>query len=92
MDFIDLKRQEPTQKDPKTVPDSSQSIIKTPSHYLTGAGKYEPLLVLQEWNLSWCASNCIKYLFRAGKKQNTLQDLYKAQEYLRRLIETVENE
>lgn len=62
--------------------------VTTPSHYVDGAGEYELLTALEIWNLGWCASNCIKYLFRAGKKtQDPLEDLQKAQEYLHRLVQ-----
>lgn len=45
-------------------------------------------MVLQAWGLSWCRSNAIKYLCRAGHKEGNdeLLDLEKAAEYIRREI------
>ena len=34
----------------------------------------------------FCRGNIIKYVVRAGKKTNTLEDLYKAREYINRWI------
>lgn len=38
--------------------------------------------------LGFCAGNVVKYIIRAGKKENNskLQDLMKAKEYINRLI------
>lgn len=52
-------------------------------------GKYEPVKVIQDWKLSFCCGNVIKYLARAGKKDGNsrLQDLLKAKQYLEFEIE-----
>lgn len=39
----------------------------------------------------FCRGNIIKYIVRAGKKGNTLEDLRKAQEYLNRWIASEEH-
>lgn len=66
--------------------------ISHPAHYCFG--KYEPVKVIQDWGLSFCCGNVLKYLARAGKKDgNTkLQDLKKARQYLDFEIEEIENE
>lgn len=58
-----------------------------PSHYK--AGEFDVIEFCNYHEVSFGAGNIIKYLVRAGKKENNsrLQDLEKAQEYLRRLIE-----
>jgi len=44
----------------------------------------------QLYNLSFTRGNVIKYVTRAGKKDNEIQDLKKALEYLRREITYLE--
>lgn len=56
-------------------------MIKHPSHYCDGR-KYEPVKVIADWNLNFNLGNAVKYISRAGRKDNTLEDLYKAQRYL----------
>jgi len=41
------------------------------------------------YNISFSRGNIIKYLVRAGKKENELKDLYKALDYLQREIEFI---
>lgn len=43
------------------------------------------------YELNFNRGNVIKYISRAGKKDNELQDLRKAMEYLNREIEYLEN-
>lgn len=38
----------------------------------------------------FCRGNIIKYVVRAGKKASTLEDLYKAREYINRWIDSEE--
>lgn len=38
----------------------------------------------------FCRGNILKYIYRAGKKGSSLEDLLKAREYLNRYIEVVE--
>lgn len=61
--------------------------IHHPSHYCFG--KYEPVKVIQDWGLSFCLGNVIKYLARAGRKNGNsrLHDLQKAKKYLEFEIE-----
>ena len=72
--------------------DSSKSDpVNHPSHYTFG--KYEVLPVLMDWfpdqSLLW---QVVKYLSRAKHKGAYLQDLKKAEFYLKRAIENAENE
>lgn len=63
--------------------------VNHPAHY--NASKYEVWDVLDEWfparPLLW---NVVKYLARAGKKGDELEDLKKARVYLERQIEKLE--
>lgn len=66
--------------------------IRRPPHYCFG--KYEPVKVIQDWGLSFCLGNVVKYLARAGRKDGNskLQDLLKAMQYIEFEIEGLENE
>lgn len=64
-----------------------EDVISCPSHYCFG--KYEPVKVIQDWGLSFCLGNVLKYIARAGRKDGNsrLQDLQKAKQYLEFEIE-----
>ena len=64
--------------------------VKHPAHY--AYSKYEPVKVIREWNLNFNLGNVIKYVARAGRKDNIVQDLKKARQYLDFEIEALENE
>lgn len=56
-------------------------------HY-EATGDYDLIDVIQDYNLNFNRGNIIKYICRAGKKENNpeLADLYKALDYLEREI------
>lgn len=64
--------------------------IYHPAYYCFG--KYEPVKVIQDWGLSFCLGNVLKYIARAGRKDGNsrLQDLQKAKQYLEFEIEEEE--
>ena len=64
--------------------------VNHPSHYCLNG--IEVLDAIEAWTLPYHLGNVIKYIARAGKKdQNTyLQDLKKAQFYLNRYISNLE--
>lgn len=55
--------------------------VNRPSHYAEGR-QYEPIKVIEDWNLSYCLGNAVKYISRVGRKENSLQDINKAIWYL----------
>lgn len=55
-------------------------------HYDNGKD-YDLIDVISDYNLNFNRGNIIKYVARAGKKENELQDLRKALDYLKREIE-----
>ena len=59
--------------------------VNRPSHYTEGR-KYEPIDVIEDWNLGFCTGNALKYISRAGRKDDALQDLEKAKWYIEREI------
>lgn len=60
-----------------------------PNHYK--AGSFDVIAFCFEHDLDFATGNIIKYVTRAGKKDKdkTLEDLFKAKEYLERKIERV---
>ena len=63
--------------------------VNNPSHYAEGR-KYEPINVIEDWQLNYRLGNAVKYVSRAGRKQNAVEDLRKAVWYIEREIETLE--
>ena len=61
----------------------------TQLHYETGKN-YDIIDVCKDYDLNFNRGNVMKYLARAGKKQDELQDLRKALDYLQREIEHLE--
>ena len=65
--------------------------ISKPSHYAEGR-KYEPKDVIRDWGLNYNLGCAVKYISRAGRKDDIIQDLKKAQTYLGFEIEALEKE
>ena len=65
--------------------------VNRPSHYAEGR-EFETIDVIEDWNLGYHLGNAVKYISRAGRKDDILQDLKKAQWYLNREIENLELE
>ncbi len=57
----------------------------TQVHYQTGKD-YDIIDVCKDYSLNFNRGNILKYVARAGKKDNELQDLRKALDYLQREI------
>jgi hypothetical protein len=62
--------------------------IMTPIHYDSGQ-EYDLIDVALNYNLNFFRFNVLKYICRAGKKQNELHDLEKAVDYLQREIKNI---
>lgn len=58
--------------------------VNNPHHYR--GNKFECIDIIDDFDLDFCLGNCIKYILRAGKKDNKIEDLKKAQWYLQRAI------
>lgn len=67
--------------------------VNHPSHYTSGKVEciegLEAAMSTAEFR-GFLRGNAIKYLWRAGKKDDIVQDLKKAQWYLNRLVEALE--
>jgi len=64
--------------------------IDHPVHYGGIGNQYEAIKIIEAWGLGFCLGNVVKYISRAGKKGNQVEDLRKAQWYLNREIENIE--
>ena len=62
----------------------------TQLHYETGKD-YDIIDVCKDYALNFNKGNILKYIARAGKKDNELQDLRKALDYLQREIAYLED-
>lgn len=74
--------------------------IAKPRHYAEGR-KYEPIDVITDWELNFNLGNTVKYISRAGRKQDfegqdqkekTIEDLMKARFYLEYEINRLQEE
>lgn len=70
-----------------TMPESYDSI--NPSHY-RGDRKFEPIEVIEDWDLNYRLGNALKYISRSGRKpgEDPVEGLKKAIWYLEREIDS----
>jgi hypothetical protein len=73
--------------------ENNKEMVNHPEHYGGSENVYEAIKVIENWDLDFHLGNTVKYISRAGKKDNDkeLQDLKKAQWYLERRIQNLEN-
>lgn len=77
--------------EPKSTQLDQNDIISHPSHYTDGR-KYEPKDVIRDWNLNFNLGSAVKYISRAGRKDDIIQDLKKAKQFIDFEIEALERE
>lgn len=68
----------------------SKEAVNHPQRYGGENNQYEAIKVIEAWELDFCLGNTVKYISRAGKKDNIVQDLKKAKWYLERKIAQLE--
>lgn len=56
--------------------------VNHPAHYGGADNPYEAIKVIKAWGLGFSLGNTVKYISRAGKKGDRLEDLKKARWYL----------
>jgi len=79
--------------------------VNHPAHYGGANNPYEAIKVIEAWDLGFCLGNTVKYIARAGAKvpvsaflteagplRSKVEDLKKAQWYLRREIANTEKQ
>jgi len=59
----------------------SNDIVSSPEHYIAGR-IYEPRKVIMDWGLNFYLGNALKYISRAGRKEDAITDLQKAKQYI----------
>lgn len=59
--------------------------VNHPTHYTSHPSGLECIQVTE--HMGFCVGNAIKYLWRAGLKQDAIEDLKKAEWYVRREIQ-----
>lgn len=66
-------------------PLSKPDMVNHPPHYKSGG--LESIDVIEAFDLGFCLGNTVKYVLRAGRKGDRIEDLKKARWYLDREIE-----
>lgn len=61
--------------------DSQFDSVSRPAHYAEGR-KYEPKDVIRDWGLNFNVGSAVEYCSRHGKKDDAIQDLEKAREFI----------
>lgn len=56
-------------------------MVHNPDHYCSGR-KHQPKDVIRDWGLNFNLGSAVKYIARAGRKDDIIQDLEKAKEYI----------
>jgi hypothetical protein len=62
--------------------DNASEAVNHPAHYGGEQNPYEAIKVIEAWGLGFCLGNALKYISRAERKGNALEDLEKARWYL----------
>ena len=68
-----------------------KELVNHPKHYGGKDNPYEAIKVIEAWDLGFCLGNTVKYISRAGKKDETIQELEKALWYLKREIKNLKD-
>ena len=68
--------------------EEKKEMVNHPSHYNKGI---ETIEYIESWSMNFNTGNVIKYVTRAGYKNNQLEDMKKAMWYLQREIDRLEN-
>jgi hypothetical protein len=74
-----------------TIDEDDNSAVVHPTHYGGKDNPYEAIKVIEAWEVGFNLGNTLKYISRAGKKDNIIQDLEKALFYLDREIQNRKN-
>jgi len=86
-DSIDRYRKAATTASASDEKATAAEAVNHPAHYGSADDPYEAIKVIEAWDLGFNLGNCVKYVARAGKKGDRLEDLKKAAWYLNREIE-----
>ena len=87
--FIDDLLSETTEECPSKNTAASD-MVSHPTHYQVADMTYEPIKVINAWNLNFNIGSAVKYLARYKKKFNAIEDLKKAIFYIQDEINHLE--
>jgi len=73
------------------IDEDENDLVIHPIHYGGKDNPYEAIKVIEAWDVGFNLGNTLKYISRAGKKDNIIQDLEKALFYLDREIQNRKN-
>ena len=68
-----------------TYDEATNKNVDHPPHYTSHPSGVEAIQITEHMN--FCVGNAMKYLWRAGLKDNAIEDLQKAQWYINRELE-----
>lgn len=68
-----------------------KDMVNHPAHYGGANNPLEVIKIIDHYELGFALANSIKYILRADKKGNKLEDLKKAAWYLQHEINKLEN-
>ena len=74
----------------KPAENASCDMVSHPQHYQVDDMTYEPIKVINAWNLNFNIGSAVKYLARYKKKFNAIEDLKKAIFYIQDEINHLE--
>jgi|13_taG_2_1085334.scaffolds.fasta_scaffold02454_6 hypothetical protein len=75
---------------PNTLEDTTPEMVDHPSHYHSSSG-IEVIDAIEAWDLDFSLGNALKYIARAGLKNDRDEDLEKAKWYLMRAAKKEED-
>lgn len=76
---------------PNNILAESRTFTEQPNHpSYYNVGKIEVWDAITDWDLDFLSGNVVKYIVRAGRKQDRLVDLIKTRNYVNKLIEIEE--
>ena len=67
-----------------------KDLVYHPAHYCYS--EHEPKDVIRAWGLNFNLGSAVKYIARAGRKDDILQELNKAKRFIEFEIEAIEKE
>ena len=84
------KEREKKEREKKKM-EKEHNAVSHPSHYCEGR-KYEPKDVIRDWEMNFNIGSAVKYLSRAGRKGDIIEDLEKAKQFIQFEIDYLKQE
>ena len=84
------KEREKKEREKKKM-EKEHNAVSHPSHYCEGR-KYEPKDVIRDWKMNFNTGSAVKYLSRAGRKGDVIEDLEKAKQFIQFEIDYLKQE